>query len=397
MKFFVFLKEALKGIWANKLRSFLTLLGVLIGVFSVTTLVSLGEGVKAELTNQITELGSNILFVVPANLDSGFQSNPAYILSGDILTEDDLKEIRKIDKVAAAVPLQFLALPVFYSGKPINNALVVGVSKEAFDFAYFSIGKGSGFEKMNETVVGTGIVEAMGFEADRVIGKKLRIKDREVVVKGVFKASSEQSLFGQNDASFMVAVPIDLAAEIEGRKKIFRIMVQVGEAGDVEAVKESIQTYLNKSHQEDVSVMDQEDLVGFINSFLSLMTAFVSAIAAISLVVGGVGIMNIMLVSITERTREIGLRKAVGAKPRDILWQFLLESVVLTFSGGLVGVLLSLAILMILSFETPLPFLFSYKGVVIGVVVSILVGLLFGLFPAWRAAQKDPIQALRYE
>ena len=397
MKFFIFLKEALKGVWANKLRSFLTLLGVLIGVFSVTTLVSLGEGVKAELTNQITELGSSMLFVIPAKLDSGFQSNPAQVLSGDILTEDDLREIGKMDKVAAVVPLQFLTLPVFYSGKPISSALVVGVSKEAFGFTYFDIGKGRAFEKINEAVVGTGIVEAMGVKADKAIGRKLKIKDREVVVKGVFKASSEQSLFGQSDTSFMVAVLIDLAAEIEGRKKIFRIVVQVGEAADVEAVKESIQSYLNKSHQEEISVVDQEDLVGFINTFLSLMTAFVSAIAAISLVVGGVGIMNIMLVSVTERTREIGLRKAVGAKPRDILWQFLLESVVLTFLGGLVGVLLSLVVLVVLSFKTPLPFLFSYKGVLVGVAVSVLVGLVFGLFPAWWAAQKDPIQALRYE
>lgn len=397
MKIFIFCKEALRAIWVNKLRSFLTLLGVLIGVFSVTTLVSLGEGVKAEFIRQIAGLGSNTLLIIPGELESNSRFSPTQVLSGDVLTEDDLTEIRKIDGVASAVPMQLLVLPVFYSDKPLDNLMVLGVGKDIFSFNYFGIGKGGSFENMNEAVVGAGVVKAMGLDEDKAIGSKIRIKNRELVIKGIFKTSIEEGLFGQSNTSFVVAVPISLAAEIKGRKEIFRIMVQVKEESDVEAVKKDLESYFQNSHQEGVSVLDQGDLVDFVDTFLSIITAFVGAIAAISLLVGGVGIMNIMLVSVTERTREIGLRKAVGARPRDILWQFLLESVVLTFLGGAIGVIFSLLALMLLSAKTPLPFLFSYKGLVIGVGVSILIGLVFGLFPAWQASRKDPIQALRYE
>ncbi len=397
MKLVIFLREALRAIWANKLRTFLTLLGILIGVFAVTTLVSLGEGVKEELTKQIADLGSNILFVVPAKLKGGFQLNPASLFSGEILTRKDLQTIEKVEGVKKVTPIQFLGVPVFYKDKPASGAFVMGVSKDAFSFSFLEVEKGRIFQEKDEAVVGKEVLENLGLNPEQALGQKLRLKERVVSIVGIFKTKSDQSVIGQNEMSFVVAIPIELAAEIEGKEKIFRIMVQLEDSAEVKTVKKKIETQLQKLHREEISVLDQEDLVDFLGTFLSLMTALVSAIAAISLLVGGVGIMNIMLVSVTERTKEIGLRKAVGAKPKDILLQFLLEAMVLTFLGGVIGVLLSVGVLFLVSLKTPLPFLFSYKGVLIGTGVSILVGLLFGLFPAWQASRKDPIQALRYE
>ncbi|MCD6422470.1 ABC transporter permease, partial [bacterium] len=288
MKIFVFFKEALRAIWAHKLRSALTLLGVFIGVFAVSVMVSLGEGTKENLVHQINQLGSNLLFVIPAKLKGGFLSNPARLMSGEILTQKDVEEIKKVEEVEDVIPSAFISAPLRYEQKLASTGIIIGTPSEAFSLPFFELERGRPPKEKYEAVLGREVLSDLGIKPEEAIGKKLKLKDKEVTICGVFKEKPGEGLLGQNEMAFVVVVPWSLVKEVERKEKINRILVKAKEGAEVKKVKEEIQKVVNRLHEEEVSVIDQEDLVDFLSSFLLIMTALVSAIAAISLVVGGI-------------------------------------------------------------------------------------------------------------
>ncbi len=399
-------KTALLSIWSNKVRSVLTVLGIVIGVASVTILVSLGQGLKDEVSTLIRGFGSNLMFVTAGKIDtksgSGMGgSNPANFIAGDILTLPDLDAIKSVGGVKEVAPMSLVAGNVTYDGKPVSTA-VTGTYPN-FDKALeiLKIKSGKMFDSNaagDVVVIGPGVKKDVFGDTD-ALGKTLEINKRPFTVVGVFDDVQASSIFGSEFGSLSV-VPFDTATALnKGKVTINRIVVKAANDAKVSTVKADVKKAILKSHggEENFSVLTQDDILGLFDQFLSLATTLVSAIAAISLVVGGIGIMNIMLVTVTERTKEIGLRKAVGATKFAIATQFLVEAVFVTLIGGLIGLLISFAVGAVVAAKTPLTPSITPDVILVALGVSTVIGVIFGLWPALRAAQKDPIEALRYE
>lgn len=398
------IQAALTSIWSHKLRSALAVLGVVIGVAAVTTSVSLGQGVKREVASLIQGLGTNVIAVVAGKVDGGGlggASNPANFISGDILTPLDYSRIISLGEVEVATPVSLVpgtlrfddktaSLPVFGT---YPNAL------EAFDV--LSLGSGRMFasnDEGNVVVLGARPAEEL-FRQEDPIGRIVVLGGREFSVIGVLNKASSASAFG-SEFDTLSFIPFDAATALNrDQVKIFRIIVKVKDAAAVPGAKAEIQRMMLQNHhgEQDFTVLTQDDILGLFNQILNLLTLMISAIAAISLVVGGIGIMNIMLVTVTERTREIGIRKAVGATRRAIAAQFLVESVVVTAAGGAIGLAISLLIGLIVKTKAGFAPEFSLAVIALAVGISAGIGILFGLWPALRAARKDPAEALRYE
>ncbi|MCA9391774.1 ABC transporter permease [candidate division WWE3 bacterium] len=401
------IRSALNSIWSNKVRSVLTLLGVVIGVSSVTTLISLGQGLKDETSSLIQGFGTNVVVIIGGKIDTtqGFSggggTNPANFVSGDILTQGDIASIEKLDGVEQAAPITLVPGSVSHEDK-VTTPIIFGTTPNLPEtFLILSLEDGRMFDPTSDeqTVVIGDLTSTQLFDGQNPIGRNVKINGKEYQVVGKLGKAKLSSLFG-SEYDNIVLIPFDLATEInKGRESISRIIVKADDDADVQAVKENIFNTILQNHEgeEDFSVLTQDDLLGLLSDVLNLSTALVSAIAAISLVVGGIGIMNIMLVTVTERTREIGLRKAVGATKLAILIQFLVESIVITLLGGLIGLGISFAIGFVVDHQTPLTPTFSPQIILLAVSISTLIGIIFGLWPAMRAANKDPIEALRYE
>lgn len=393
---------ALKSILRNKTRSILTMLGIIIGVASVILLVSIGQGLQKYITDQFEQLGANLVVVVPGKVGRGngnaLAGGPPNF-GGSKLTLADADRVGKIggpiESVGAGIETQS---DVSFLGKS-KYTTVAGMDAEYMKIRNLDVSRGRTISVSdvragrNVVILGSTVIEKL-FGQGAVMGKEVSIGGQKFAVIGVLKSIGSGGL--GVDVNDFAIIPITSAQKVFGMKTIMVIGVKADTKEDIPQVISVVKKELLKKYKdEDFSVLDQSSLVESINQILGVVTIALGGIAAISLVVGGVGIMNIMLVSVTERTREIGLRKAVGAKPNDILYQFIIEAVTLSVAGGMIGVLIgalgSLALSQFVSTSV------SIWSVILAFGVSAGVGIIFGVAPAARASKLDPIEALKYE
>jgi putative ABC transport system permease protein len=407
---------SLGALGANKLRSVLTMLGVIIGVGAVISLMSIGAGVQKQVTDQIKGMGSNLLFITPgAQTQGGVRTQAG---SAPTLTDEDAEAIvnsGRVPQVVAVAPEAGGGGQVVAGG--INTfSRVLGVTPAYESVRNFKVAEG---EFINpEHVTARSLVAVLGattastlFPGGEPIGQTLRVNQVNLRVIGVLESKGSGALGNQDD---MILVPlttqgsrINRARTARGGLTVQNIYVQlVDESKETsEAAVQAIGDLLREQHrvsQDDFTIRSQQDLISSLNQITGVMTLFLGSVAGISLLVGGIGIMNIMLVSVTERTREIGIRKAIGAKRRDILMQFLIEATVVSVMGGLIGILIgaggsrALNGLPMGTGQT-LTTVVSVDAILLSFTVSALIGLFFGVYPAVKASRLNPIEALRYE
>ncbi|MBI5906635.1 ABC transporter permease [Candidatus Saccharibacteria bacterium] len=399
-------KGAIGSLRANKGRSLLTMLGIIIGISSVVTVVSLGEGLKSQVTGQINQLGSNVITIRSGKLvgnGSGISGiNLLAFLSTSTLTDKDVQAISKLPSVNSVVPLDFVGSSASSDKRQLDNIFVVGTSSKMADLLHKKVAYGSFFESddsTNKVVIGSSIAEELFGELNPV-GHSLKVSGATFVVQGVLEPSSGGLLsVAQTDFNSAVFMPLKNARSLtNGRTNILQILAK-SNSDQLDIAVNDIFAALQKTHdgQTDFTVLKQYELLGIAGNIVNTITRFISGIAAISLLVGGIGIMDIMLVSVSERTREIGVRKAIGATNRQILNQFLIEGLALTLGGGIIGVIVSLIINGLLRIYTSLQPAVTIQIFVIAVGVSMAVGIIFSVTPALKAARKNPIDALRNE
>jgi len=403
------LKIAIKSILSNKIRAFLTMLGVIIGVTSVVTLLAMGEGVKKGIATEIESIGSNLIIILPGQVanstsdgNSGGMSSMAGMAGISSLTLDDKKAIEeKIDGVENVSSIMFVGGNFSYGDKKAVPMLVGSEPTLQF-IGFYNLNRGRFIDDqdMNDknkiVVIGDTIVKDLFGEEDP-LEKKIEINKEEFEVVGTMKTEGLSSM--GIDANLMAVVPITVAEDLFDTDKLNRITMQARNKDEVGDIQNKIRELLLEKHEgsEDFSVMTQEDMLAMFEQIIGLITSLLSGIAAISLLVGGIGIMNIMLVSVTERTREIGIRKALGATSGNIMIQFLIEATVISLIGGGLGVGFSYAASYFISKYSPIEPQITLNALILAFSISVIVGIVFGVAPAVKAARKDPIEALRYE
>jgi ABC-type antimicrobial peptide transport system permease subunit len=403
------LKLARLSIRAAKWRSMLTILGIVIGVASVVITVSLGEGVKRDVISQINHLGSDLITVRPGKIvnrdENGNITNVNFfsVFNTGALTEDDYSSISKSKGVKLAVPFALMNGVPQTDSREMPDALVVATTKDLPDALKQKIEYGGFFEDSGGSrevaVIGKRVAERL-FQEPVPIGKTMRIRGTTFVVRGVFEQFDASPFTPNTDYNSAIFIPYDTGKKLSGgHVQMYQVLAKPQNPNDTNQAIQAITNNLTHSHngQEDFTILKQGESLTIANKVINLFTGLISGIAAISLIVGGIGIMNIMFVSVTERTREIGLRKAVGGTNRQILGQFLVEAVMLSLVGGLVGVLVSLVADFIIRLSTDLQPVLSWPVMVLAVMVAVAVGVFFGVTPAIKAARKDPIEALRHD
>ncbi len=405
-----YLKLATVSIRSARWRSLLTMLGIIIGVLSVITIVSLGEGVKKQVSDQIVQRGSDLITIMPGEHVKrdgtgkivGF--NSLINQAGTAFSESDYKTVAQIKHLKEVVPFARVVGLVETKERNYQDANVIATTAGLPDVLNQKIEYGSFYKDdeaaMNSAVIGRRVAEQL-FQENVPLGKSFTIRGREFVVRGVFEEFAVRpSFLPGEDHDNAIFIPYKAGQELMGGNiQIYQVLARPSDIGQIGPAIHDITEAMksNRAGQEDFTILRQEESIALANSVLSLITNLITGIAAISLLVGGIGIMNIMLVSVTERTREIGVRKAVGATNRQILYQFLTEAAVLSLSGGFLGVLLSLLANFLLRVFTDLQPVITLPVVGIASGVALGVGILFGAMPALRAARKDPILALKYE
>ena len=401
-------KIAMDSITSSKWRSFLTMLGIIIGVLSVVTIVSIGEGVKKQISDQIDHLGPDLITIRPGKTvtrdASGKITGVNYLTTfsgGNALNEGDLTTVRQSPGVASAVPMSFVTATPKVDNREFTNGFIFGTTEGLPEALNQKIAYGAFFgpddSSKNVAVIGRHVAEQL-FQETVPIGRSMQIRGQNFVVLGVFDEFQTSSLTPTTDYNSAIFIPYGVGKKLtNGQAGIQQILAKPSDPKQTIAAVQSIQTALQNSHagQDDFTILKQEDNLAIANNILNLLTGLISGIAAISLIVGGIGIMNIMLVSVTERTREIGVRKAVGATSHQILSQFVIESAMISLVGGFVGVALSLLTNLVLRITTDLQPVITLPIMGVAVLVSLIVGVIFGAAPALKAARKDPIEALR--
>ncbi|MHB1651842.1 MAG: ABC transporter permease [Desulfitobacteriaceae bacterium] len=406
MNFLESIRVSLRALQANKLRSILTMLGIIIGVGAVIAMVGIGNAASSSITSQIQGLGSNLLIVSPG------QSNAGGVKGGfgssNSLTMTDIPKIQAAGPAVKAVaPAAGRNAQVVY-GAGNTSTTVTGTTEAYAEIRNINIARGrfitpqdvDGYSRV--AVVGPTVVQnLLGDSQAPIIGKIIKINNVPFQVVGV-TASQGSSGFTNNDD--VIFTPITTTqARLIGNKYLRQVFIEASSADMMQTAQDEITAALERAHHlrqgqpDNFSIMNQAEILATMQGVTQTMTMLLGGIAAISLLVGGIGIMNIMLVSVTERTREIGIRKAIGAKGRDILLQFLIEAVVLSVLGGAVGILLGWVGATFVGKALKMTAGISFSSVLMAFSFSAVIGIVFGVFPAKKAAGMDPIDALRYE
>lgn len=402
------LRLAWESIKKAKWRNFMTMLGIIIGTASVITIVSIGEGVRKEVTSQVEDLGTNLIIVRPSGVQKSSDDavNEVDVFSSQPLTplsDEDVKAVGKTPGVSAYAPLMVVSGVPKYEGTSFEQGMVVGTSSDFADLVRNDVEFGQFISDSDEgrlfAVIGKNVAEQL-FGQNVPIGRSVEFGGEKIIVKGVFSEFQNDLFTNGVDLDNAIFVPYTTAKVLnDGNAAVFQIYAEPAADKAREEVAANIDKSLLKTHQNqrDFMVVTQEEALAASDNILVLLTGFVAGIAGISLLVGGIGIMNVMLVSVTERTKEIGIRKAVGATSRQILSQFLVEAVVLSSVGSVLGVFVAGLANLVLRIVTDLQPVIVWQVVLVAVAVSLVTGVLFGVAPAIKAAKKDPIEALRYE
>ena len=405
MKLVDIANETYSSLSANKARSGLTMLGIVIGIASVIAMVSIGNGAKASIQSSIEGLGSNLLTIIPGIVQPGRGIVSSGRGAAQTLKNEDIDVVKAIDGVGAISPEVSSRFQVVANGNNTNTT-ITGVTPDYLNVHNLSIANGNFISDANQRSIGRqavlGATVATDLfpdqDAESLLGKTIRINKINFNVVGILVAKGGAGFSGPDD---MIFVPLSTMQKIlSGMDYLSMMAVSVTDKNKMAEVKDLItNALLDKHHvvEADFSIISQEDILGTLSTVIDTFTLFLAAIASISLLVGGIGIMNMMLTTVTERTKEIGLRKAIGAKRSDINMQFLSEAVVLTFIGGFIGIILGWLICLVVTSTGIVKTQVSISSVLLAFGVSTAIGIIFGYYPARRAGMLNPIDALRYE
>ena len=393
---------ALREIKRNVMRSFLTILGIVIGVGAVITMVTIGGGATAQVKEQIASMGSNLLMVTPGKRLGPGQSSNTVLFK----VSDGEAILRDVSSIAAVAPVSSKSIQAVF-GNENWSTTVTGSDNKYFRVTNRSIAKGRQFSDSElragaaVCIVGETVRKKLFGGQESLMGN-IRLEKLSCQVIGILNAKGQNTMGMDQDD--IVVIPLrTYQRRISGNQDVAMFQVSVQQGASTDKAQQDIRLlmrerrHLSPSDDDNFNVMDMKEIANMLTGTTQLLTALLSAVAAVSLLVGGIGIMNIMLVSVTERTREIGIRLAIGAFEREVLMQFLVEAVVLSSFGGLIGIVLALTASVWLAAMLRVPFVFNAGIVVIAFFFSAAVGVIFGYFPALKAARLDPIEALRHE
>jgi len=407
MNFLQIIYEALESLTVNKLRSFLTVLGIVIGVAAVIAMLAIGRGAQQSINDQINSLGTNVIYVFSGGQDV---RNPRPLTTDDVAAISDPAQA---PAVLRATPIMQGSSTVSIRGESVRTS-VVGVEPQYADLTNLTTSEGSFVteaqlqQRSAVVVLGTDVADGLFGRTTDLIGETVRIDNQVFRVVGVLESKGGGG-FGSQDNR--VIVPLTTAQSRilrrSTRQTVDQIIVQARSSEEMTLAVEQVKSLLNARHRttpdhQDFSLINQQDILNIAGSITGVLTLFLGGIAGISLLVGGIGIMNIMYVTVSERTREIGLRKALGARKFDIMVQFLSESALLSLIGGLIGILVAQGISLLVGFiaaqnDVAITPLIQTDSILLATLFSAAVGLFFGFYPARRAANLQPVEALRYE
>lgn len=399
--------ESIGILWVNKMRTSLAILGIVIGIGSVIALISLGQSSQKSVENQITSLGSNLLTIMPGSQQSSGVREAAG--SSTTLTLEDalaIKESKELQTIQDVSP-EFTKRSQVTAGRNNSNTSVTGVYPQYADIHKSSMASGNFITSQDVSsmarvaVIGPTTATNLFPDLDNPIGQSIRVNGQILKIIGITVSKGGS---GFQNADDVIYVPFSTAQKVLfGATYVTSIAVEAKSADVMTDAQNEVGYFLLARHKladptlADFSIMSQSDLLSTVNQVTGIFTALLGGIAAISLLVGGIGIMNIMLVTVTERTREIGLRKALGAKKKTVISQFLIEAIILTSVGGIIGMILGILISYVLSIIISIPFTISPMSILLAIGVSGIIGIIFGWYPAKKAADLQPIEALRYE
>lgn len=397
MKLFENIKIALNSVLAHKLRSVLTMLGIIIGVGSVIAVVAIGQGGEQMLKESISG-PNNTIDMTYTPSDEELNANPNALFEASF-TEEDIQSIKTMSGVKQVASSTAQGMQLRFQDTTVD-ATVTGINEGYTNVHSLEIAEGQDLRDIDfrsgrrAAVISEGVKKEL-FNGQNAIGEMIWMNGQPVEVIGVIAKQKGMFSFDMNE----IYVPFALLTTVFGLNEYDKLSIQVAHADQMKEVGKNAAARLNENHhtEDAYEMINMEEIAAGIGQITTVMTTIIGSIAGISLLVGGIGVMNIMLVSVTERTREIGIRKALGATRPQILVQFLIESVVLTLIGGVIGIALSLGGASLVSFFAGWPSLVSWEVVCGGVLFSMLIGIMFGLIPANKAARLDPIESLRYE
>jgi putative ABC transport system permease protein len=402
-------KMTIQSIRSTKWRSLLTMLGVIIGIVSVVMTVGIGEGVKQDVAKQFGQFGKDLITVRPGNLH---QDNGKLVANADLLfgmnsinglTEQDLSTVKSSKNVRLAAPLSVISGSVEADSRKLESPLVLATNNDLPGALNRSIHYGDFFDNNSEdgnfAVIGHNVANTL-FDEQIPLGRSFTFRGQTFVVRGMFDDFKSTPLSPTSNFNNAIFIPYKTASRLTGNgAQMYSILVKPDKPQNTQKAIDNISKSMLAAHgaQKDFSVLNQQQNLEASSNVLDLITTMIAAIAAISLLVGGVGIMNIMLATVTERMHEIGIRKAIGATNRQILNQFVLEAAVLSLVGGILGIIISVAAVYVMRLYSSLQPVISWQAIVIATLTSLAIGIVFGTLPAIKAARKDPIEALRHD